>query len=115
VSGTGIRLPCHSLARFFLNIITPVAGKSNTHFDNTIDFIQQVGKIKIEEGDQMVSFDVVNLFTSVPRKEAIQELQERLERDHKLLDRTVLGEQKIMELVNLCLDSTYFQFGEHFY
>jgi hypothetical protein len=45
----------------------------------------------------------------------MQELQERLERDHKLLDRTVLGEQKILELVNLCLVSTYFQFMEHFY
>jgi hypothetical protein len=63
----------------------------------------------------MVSFDVVNLFTSVPRKEAKQELQERLERDHRLLDRTVLGGQKIVELVNLCLDSTYFQFRDHFY
>jgi hypothetical protein len=98
-----------------LNIITPVAGKSNTHIDNSIDFIQQVREIEIEEGDQEVSFDVVNLFTSVLRKEAMQELQERLERDHKLLDRMVLCEQKIMELVNLCLDSTYFQFGVHFY
>jgi hypothetical protein len=98
-----------------LNIITPVAGKSNTHIDNSIDFIQQVIEIKIEEGDQMVAFDVVNLFTIVPRKEAMQELQERLEHDHKLLDRTVLCEQKILELVNLCLDSTYFQSGEHFY
>jgi hypothetical protein len=38
-----------------------------------------------------------------------------LECDHRLLDRTVVGEQKIMELVSLHLDSIYFKFGEHFY
>jgi hypothetical protein len=85
------------------------------YVDNSIDFIQQVREINMEEGDQMVSFDVVNLFPSVPRNEAMHDLQENLERDPKLLDMTELGEQKLMELVNLSLDSTYFQIREHFY
>jgi hypothetical protein len=33
----------------------------------------------------------------------MQEIQERLEHDHKLLGRTVLGEQKVLELVKLAL------------
>jgi hypothetical protein len=78
----GHRVAFHSLASFLLDIITPVAGKSNTHIENSTDFIQQAIEIKIEEGEQMVSFDVVNMFISVLRKEAMQELQERLERDH---------------------------------
>jgi hypothetical protein len=72
---SGLGSPFHSLARFLLNFITPVAGKSIKNIDNSIDFIQQVRVIKIEEGDQIVSFDDVNLFTIVPRKEAMQELQ----------------------------------------
>jgi hypothetical protein len=66
-SVSGIGSPCHSLAKFLLNIITPVAGKCNTHINNSTDFIQQVREIKIKEGEQMVSFDDINLFTSVPR------------------------------------------------
>jgi hypothetical protein len=55
----------------------------------------------------MASFDVVKLFTSVLRKEVMQKLQERLVRDHKLLDRTVLGEQNILELVTLWTQYTF--------
>jgi hypothetical protein len=33
---SGIGSPCHSLARFLLNIITQVAGKSNNHIDNRV-------------------------------------------------------------------------------
>jgi hypothetical protein len=54
------------LSIFFLSSsfpITPVAGKSNTHIDNSTDFTQQVREIKIEEWGQMVSFDVFHQFT----------------------------------------------------
>jgi hypothetical protein len=45
---SGIASPCHSFERFLLNIITLVAGKRNTHIDNSIDFIHQVREIKTE-------------------------------------------------------------------
>jgi hypothetical protein len=68
----------------------------------------------MEKGDEMVSFDVVSLFTSVPRNEAMAELKLRLERDTKLLDRTTLPIE-IIDLINMCLNDTYFQLGEKFY
>jgi hypothetical protein len=57
---------------------------------------------------------VCNLFPSIPRKEAVKVLQERLERDSKLIYRTMLTVEKIIELVELCVKSTYFQLGEDF-
>jgi hypothetical protein len=60
----------------------------------------------------MVSIDVVSLHTSVPRQESVRE---RLERDSTSIDSTILGVDKIMELIDLCLDSTYFQLGDKFY
>ena len=80
-----------------------------------MDFIKKVRDITLAEGDQLVSFDVVSLFTSVPRPEAMQELRRRLDQDTQLLDRTMLSIDKIMELINLCLDNTYFQLGDNFY
>jgi hypothetical protein len=82
--------------------------------NNSVEFIDNLKQIELEEGDQ-VSFHVVNVFTSVPRSEAVQELRKRLEKDPKLLDRTTLDINKIMELFDLCLDSTHFQLGENFY
>jgi hypothetical protein len=55
-----------------------------------MDFIEQISQIKMEKGDEIVSFDVVSLFTSLPRSEAMAELKLRLERDTKFLDRTTL-------------------------
>jgi hypothetical protein len=51
-------------------------------------FITQISHIKMDKGDEMVSFDMASLFTSVPRNEAMAELKLRLERDTKLLERT---------------------------
>jgi hypothetical protein len=67
-----------------LKNISPVAGKSDSYIKNSMDFIQQVRQIKLEEGDEMVSFDVVSVFTSVPRQEAMEEIKIRLERDTNL-------------------------------
>jgi hypothetical protein len=97
-----------------LNLIRPVSGKRLSHINNSFEFIDSIKQIELEERDQLVSFDVVSLFTSVPRQEAVIELRKRLERDTKLLDRTTLGVDKIMELIDLCLDSTYFQLGDKF-
>jgi hypothetical protein len=112
---SGIGSPCHNLAQYLLKIISPVAGKSESYIKNSMDFVQQVRQIKLEEGDEMVSFDVVSLFTSVLRQEFMEELKIRLERDTKLLDRTTLGVHMIMDLVSMCLNSTYFQLGDRFY
>jgi len=112
---SGIGSPCHPLARFLLKLIKPVSGKSESHLNNSVDFIKFVKSIELEEGDQLVSFDVVSLFTSVPRGEAVKELRVRLERDPKLLDRTTLTIDKLIELVDLCLDNTYFQLSDSFY
>jgi hypothetical protein len=79
-----------------------------SHINNSFEFIDCIKHIELEEGDQLVSFDVVSLFTSVPRQDAVRELRKRLERDRKLIDRTTLGVDKIMELIDLCLYSTYF-------
>jgi hypothetical protein len=63
---SGLGSPCHPLARYLLKIISPVSGKSNSHVTNSVEFIDQLKQITLEEGDELVSFDVVKLFTSVP-------------------------------------------------
>jgi hypothetical protein len=112
---SSIGSPCHNLARYLLNLIPPVSGKGLSHLNNSFEFIDCIKQIEQEEGDQLVSFDVVSLFTSVLRQEAVRELKTRLERDRKLIHRTTLGVDKIMELNDLCLDSTYFQLSDKFY
>ena len=63
----------------------------------------------------MVSFDVVSLFTRVPVEEALQVISELLHQDETLMDRTAIPAPDLCHLIELCLKSTYFRFGDLFY
>ena len=82
---------------------------------NSADFVNQIHQISLEETDVMASFDVVSLFTRVPVNEALLVISQRLQQDETLMDRTSIPIPDLCALVELCLKSTYFQFGKSFY
>ena len=63
----------------------------------------------------MVSYDVEALFTSVPIKPAIAIIQRKLEADKDLHLRTSMSPKQITNLLEFCLNSTYFTFQGKFY
>ena len=63
----------------------------------------------------MVSFDVWNLFTQVPINEAFRVTEEELTSDQSLPERTNIPAPQLVELVELCLLSSYFQFQDSLY
>ena len=62
----------------------------------------------------MVSFDVSSPFTMVPVNEALEVVEKRLNQD-TLPERTNLSIQSLMDLLNICLRSTYFLFNNTYY
>ena len=71
--------------------------------------------IQIMNDEELVSFDVVSLFTSIPTDVAVQVARERLMGDTRLSERTLLSPDDICELLSFCLSSTQFQFRERYY
>ena len=63
----------------------------------------------------LLSYDVTSLFTSVPVYPVLNIINDLLEKDEKLNDRTVLLVQNIIELLGFCLHNTYFSFQKKFY
>ena len=63
----------------------------------------------------MVSFDVKNLFTQVPIDEALRVTEEKFASDPSLTERTSIPAPQLVELVELCVRSSYFQFQDSFY
>ena len=60
----------------------------------------------------MVSFDVSSLLTNVPISEAVQVIQAKLREDDILAERTLLSPDRVAELLDMCLRSTYGEFYE---
>ena len=61
---------CHPLSRFLVDIIDPLIGKSPSYVRNSSHFVEIIKDAPILS-NQMVSSDVVSLFTKVPREEAL--------------------------------------------
>ena len=57
----------------------------------------------------------VGLFTNVPVGEALQAISSRLQQDKTLGEQTNIPTLELCHLVELCLRSTYFQFGASFF
>ena len=58
---------------------------------------------------------MTNLFTQVPITDALRVIEERLTGDQSLESRTNIPVPLLVELVELCLRSSYFQFQDSFY
>ena len=107
--------PTYRLAKELAGILTPLAGSTRSFIKNSAHFVERIRELDLEKDDCLVSFDVVSLFTKVPVDEAIAEISRRLKEDGDLIDRTPIPADDICSLVELCLKSTYFQFGSEFY
>ena len=90
----------------------PLTDESRHKLQSTENLIDAIKTIEIPDDHKLVSFDVKSLFTSIPW------LQLALESTENAIKNSVaelpLPTDDIMDLPNLCLTSTYFQYnGKH--
>ena len=88
-----------------------LAGKTASHVKNSRHFVHVMADLRIEVHEVLVSFDVSSLFTNVPVDEAVHVICDRLWKDEALADRTTLSPDRIADLLEMCLKSTYFSYG----
>ena len=105
----------YQTAKELSRILKPLVGKSRHHIQNNQDFVEDLKSIKISPDEVMMSFDVKALFTSVPIELALKVIEKLLKEDNNLQSRTTMSIQHIMDLLGLCLRSTYFTFRGKFY
>ena len=107
--------PSYSLSKYIASMISPLAGKTDSFIKDSAHFVDLVKDIKLSEDEIMISFDVKSLFTNVPITEAVEVIHGMLKSDDTLEERTVLSPDRIAELLDLCLRSTYFSYNDAFY
>ena len=103
------------MAKELAKILKPLVGKSPHHINSTQDFEEQVKHIILVPGKCLSSYDVSALFTSVPIDPALKIIKDLLVKDPTLKDRTVIGIDDIILLLEFCLKNTYFSFQGQFF
>ena len=103
------------MAKELAKILKPLVGKSPHHINSTQDFVEQVRHITLAPGECLSSYDISALFTSVPIDPALKIIKDLLVKDLTLKDRTVIGIDDIILLLEFCLKNTYFSFQGQFF
>ena len=104
----------YGVAKELARIIKPLVGSTEHHVNNSKEFIEEIKKIKLEEGECITSYDVSALFTSIPIPSALDIINKLLQ-DADLQNRTNMTTPNIIELLDFCLNNTYFTFQGVFY
>ena len=75
--------------------------------------MEQVNHITLAPLECLSSYDVSALFTSVPLDPALKVIKDLLEKDPTLKDRTVMGVNDIILLLEFCVKNICFSFQAH--
>ena len=102
----------HKTAKYLCQLLTPL-GKSKYTVQNTKEFVEKVKRMKVPEGYQMVSFDVVSLFTNVPLDQTIEIILRKVY-DEKKID-TKIKREDMKRLLLLCTQGVAFNFNRDLY
>jgi hypothetical protein len=71
--------------------------------------------VKFQNVDTLVSFDVVSLFSNVPVDEGLKIIRNKLHNDNTSAELSVLQFEAIIELLEVCLRTTYFRAEDSFF
>jgi len=71
-------------SRALADILAPLVGKSDHHFNSSKDLAKEMISVIVEEDEMFISHDVVSLFTNTLIDLALQVIHERLEGDTEL-------------------------------
>ena len=105
---------CNPLSCFFEEIINPLTGKSSSFVKNSAHFVERISDAPIHS-NQMVSLDVVKLFTKVPTDETLAVVWDKQAADPLLEEHTCIPIDNLMEMFTFCEKTIYFGMGSDIY
>ena len=110
-----IGTPSYETSDHLVKLIQPTLNKNETRLKNSLTFVEKSKSWRITPIEIQVSYDVVNLYPSVPVKEATDIMIHILSNDHDLKNRTKLSLNDIRTLIELCLSKCYFLWEDKIY
>ena len=106
---SAIGTPPYGISQYLVELIQPTLNKSKYKIANSSSFVNEAKNWLVKRNDVQVSYDIVNLYPSVPINKALDVLIGQINNDKDdLIKRTKLCLKDIYELAELCLSKFYF-------
>ena len=111
-----IGTPFHSTSKFLVDLLQPTLNKNQIRVKNSTSFVEEAKAWQIAADEIQVSFDVVNLYPSIPINKAIDAMMKMIIDDFDdIKTRTKLEVSDIRRLIELCLHKCYFLWENDIY
>jgi predicted GIY-YIG superfamily endonuclease len=94
-----IKAPAHDIARFTAQFFQKECDSIKSNIINSTHLLEQIKQVNLHPNDILVSFDVVSMYTCIPKKEAVQVLRKK----RVFLD-------SFCNIIEGCLDCNYFSY-----
>ena len=108
----GLLLPTYQFSKHLTAILKPLTDESRHELQSTDNFIDAIKTVQIPDDRKLVSFDVKSLFISRPLQLVLACTKTAI---NKSPYQPPLPTDDLMDLLHLCLTSTYFQYnGKHY-
>ena len=110
-----INSPTYDVSSYLAKILSPVVGNTVNTVKNSLEFADFIRGKTLDAEDELVSFDVVSLFTKIPVDLAIEVAKKRLREDVSLEKRTSLPVDFLIDLLSFCLNKIFFVYDGTYY
>lgn len=107
--------PSYNLAHFLNKILKPVTTNFPTHIKNSYEFAKSIKNFVVPPNHELVSFDVISLFTRVPVETTLKYIRKRLNSSTNWKTITKLNTEEIMKLLRITVNSNYFTWNGRIY
>lgn len=108
-----VNSPSYELCRYITNILKRITEDSKYNVKDSLQFKGKIKEQRIQNCEKLVSFDVVNLFPSIPVDLALHIIEEKWDR---IEQHTSINKSLFLYIVKFCIeDNRYFQYGDKIY
>ena len=110
-----VNSPTYAISGYLARILSPVAGNTDYTVKNSCEFADFLRDKTLNACEELVSFEVVSLFTKIPVDLAVKVAEERLREDASRGQRSSLPVGDIIHLLSFCLKTTQFAYNGTYY
>ena len=102
----------YNIAKLVSRELKPLVLGGKSYTKDSANFVQTIKSVKLESAENIVSFDVEDMYPSLPRAEVLEEVTRLINLPHF---RPKTNKQALIKLCEICLSQMYFRVEDYYF